>query len=298
MSKSLNIRALQLEVQSLKRENATLLEEKAILDKLIDQLPGPFYIFDKKQRFLRWNRRHVEHSGYSVQECATMMAVDFFAREEHAAVLAEMENILRTGKGTIEATLITKEGKKIPHLYSGTRITLGGEEVLMGFGLDISALKRAESEINDKKITLQQKTNRLEKLNETLRHMLAQREVEKDTIEQSMVSSLKRYVFPYLDELELQNKNDTINVYVDIIRDNIDKLISPVSKKLAGAYLVLTPTEIKVANLICQGQSSKEISKTLNISVSTVEKHRHKIRSKMNISHKKINLQTYLCSLG
>jgi DNA-binding CsgD family transcriptional regulator len=59
----------------------------------------------------------------------------------------------------------------------------------------------------------------------------------------------------------------------------------------------LTPTEVKVADLIRQGQPTKAIAALLNTSPSTVEKHRNKIRKKLGILNKNKNLQTFLNSL-
>jgi DNA-binding CsgD family transcriptional regulator len=55
--------------------------------------------------------------------------------------------------------------------------------------------------------------------------------------------------------------------------------------------------EVKVADFIRQGESTKSIAATLNTSPSTVEKHRNKIRKKFGTLNQKINLQTYLNSL-
>ena len=142
------------------------------------------------------------------------------------------------------------------------------------------------------------RTVSLEKANEALKHLLDQRETEKKAIEQTMVGNLKRFVFPYLDELEgLALANDA-RACVNIVRTNIEQLISPVSKSLSGAYQDLTPTEVKVADLIRQGRSTKTIAVILKTSPSTVEKHRNSIRRKLGILNKKANLQTYLNSLA
>lgn len=135
-------------------------------------------------------------------------------------------------------------------------------------------------------------------VNQALKAMLDQREMEKRSIEQTMVANLKRYVFPYLDELERLKIGSDATSFVRVIRANIEQLIAPVSKHLSGAYLDLTPTEIKVADLIRQNKRTKFIAARLNTSPSTVEKHRNKIRKKLNILHKKVNLTTYLNSLS
>ena len=135
-------------------------------------------------------------------------------------------------------------------------------------------------------------------VNQALKAMIDHRDLEKRTIEQTMVLNLKRYVFPYLEEIERLKMGNDVKSYVSIIRSNIEQLIAPVSKCLSGAYLDLTPAEIKVADLIRQNKRTKFIAESLNTSPSTVEKHRNKIRKKLNILHKKVNLTTYLNSLS
>ena len=166
-----------------------------------------------------------------------------------------------------------------------------------GSNRDITRQKNAELELIRRREELIEKSISQERANEALKALLDQREIEKTSVEQSMVNNLKRYVFPYLDDLEHKNIGNDAMTYVNIVRTNIENLISPVSKRLSGAYLGLTPTEIKVADLIRQGESTKSIAGMLNTSISTVEKHRNKIREKLGILKKKVNLQTYLNSL-
>jgi FixJ family two-component response regulator len=149
----------------------------------------------------------------------------------------------------------------------------------------------------DQQQVLIDKSVSLERTNEALKSLLDQREIEKKAIEQTMVGNLKRFVFPYLDALAQLSMKEEARTYLDIIRTNIDQLISPVSKSLGGAYSDLTPTEVKVADLIRQGQPTKAIAALLNTSPSTVEKHRNKIRKKLGILNKNKNLQTFLNSL-
>jgi len=50
---------------------------------------------------------------------------------------------------TVEATLVTKSGKRIPHIYTALRTMMGDKPVLMGFGIDISEQKKAEQKLRD-----------------------------------------------------------------------------------------------------------------------------------------------------
>jgi len=52
-----------------------------------------------------------------------------------------------------------------------------------------------------------------------------------------------------------------------------------------------------VANLVKEGRTSKEIAELLDISPATVALHRNRIRKKLDVIGKKVNLRTYLVSL-
>jgi DNA-binding CsgD family transcriptional regulator len=55
--------------------------------------------------------------------------------------------------------------------------------------------------------------------------------------------------------------------------------------------------EIRVADLIQQGSSSKEIAALLGLSLRTIESHRKNIRSRLGIANKNENLRAFLLSL-
>ena len=135
-------------------------------------------------------------------------------------------------------------------------------------------------------------------MNEALTSMLNHRELEKKAVETSILASLKRLVFPYVEKLENSVLDTEAQTYVNIIKSNLKEVISPFSHTVSIKYQNLTPTEIKVADLIRQGKSSKEIAAFLNVSSSAVSFHRNNIREKMGLLNKKTNLRTYLAALA
>ena len=138
---------LNREISALKCSNEALKAEKKILDEILDSLPGTFYIWDDRPQLIRWNRRHEEITEYSGDDYPNMLPTDFFGKNEHRSIKAAIDKVFTEGEATIDATLVTKSGKKIPHVYTAIRTILGDKPVLMGFGIDISERKKAEQRL-------------------------------------------------------------------------------------------------------------------------------------------------------
>jgi DNA-binding CsgD family transcriptional regulator len=84
---------------------------------------------------------------------------------------------------------------------------------------------------------------------------------------------------------------------LDILESNLNDIVSSFTRKLSSKYLGLSPMEIQVANLVKEGKQTKEIADMLNLSSNTIISHRYKIRSKLGLKNRKINLRTFLQSL-
>ncbi|MEX1348606.1 MAG: PAS domain-containing protein, partial [Desulfobacterales bacterium] len=77
---------LRHEITELKRFNDLLAAEKKILDEILDNLPGTFYIWDDRPQLIRWNKRHDEITEYSADDYVNMVPTDFFDEDEHQKV--------------------------------------------------------------------------------------------------------------------------------------------------------------------------------------------------------------------
>ncbi|HOS97647.1 MAG TPA: helix-turn-helix transcriptional regulator, partial [Deltaproteobacteria bacterium] len=63
---------------------------------------------------------------------------------------------------------------------------------------------------------------------------------------------------------------------------------------LSQQYLNFTPMEMRIADLIKQGKTTKEIAALLKVSPFAVSFHRSNIRKKCGLQNAKRNLRAYL----
>lgn len=162
---------------------------------------------------------------------------------------------------------------------------------------EVGERQQAEQALKKREKELKNKTAQLQELNSALKVLLEKKDEDRIDLEEKMVSNLRELVFPYLAKLNNGKLTDREKAFVNIIESNLKDIMSPFARSLTGNYLGFTPTEIKVANLIKQGKTTKNIAELSNLSPRTIEFHRDNIRTKLGIKNKKINLRTYLLSL-
>lgn len=166
------------------------------------------------------------------------------------------------------------------------------------------AVSRALQEVkerNERKMAveaLELKSRGLEEANTALKVLLHHREEDKTTLEEQVLTNVRKLVLPYLENLKHLHLNENQAAQVKIAEENLKKIVSPFLRNLASNYLELTPREIQVANLVKEGKTTKEMTEILNISATAVDFHRKNLRSKFGIKNKKTNLMAFLSALS
>ncbi|MDX2441575.1 MAG: helix-turn-helix transcriptional regulator, partial [Desulfobacterales bacterium] len=144
---------------------------------------------------------------------------------------------------------------------------------------------------------LKQRATELEETNTALKVLLKRREDDKREIEEKIFANFQLTLSPILYDLEKTLTQDKQQDILKILKSDLKNILSPFSKKLSDKMILLTPTEIHVANLIKLGNANKEIADLLNCSSNTISRHRDNIRKKTGLKNQKINLRSYLLSL-
>lgn len=162
---------------------------------------------------------------------------------------------------------------------------------------NITPIMLAQEQLRRQEKELQQKTEKLEETNIALKVLLEQRQRDREQMEERIVANIRELAVPSLEKLQQSSLNQRQQTLVDIVRIHLDDVVSPFLNRLSTVNLLLTPQEIEVATLVRQGKSSQEIADVLGISLATISFHRKRLRHKLGLSKKGINLRTYLLSL-
>ena len=162
---------------------------------------------------------------------------------------------------------------------------------------NITPLKLAEQKVRQREEELKQKSLHLEETNTALRVLLRQRDEDLKELETTFFQNLKRSILPYIDQLKNTPQKTAGIALINLIQSGLEEIASPFLRHISNAETVLTSQEIKIASLIKQDKSSKEIADIFNLSMTTVNFHRRNLRDKFGLKHTGTNLSTFLKSL-
>ena len=235
-----------------------------------------------------------------------------------------------------EIHLLAKGGKSVPTLLSLHAFPVNGIPGVSAIVTDISERKKSEEKLkktlddSDRRVrvrteelsklnkdllleneerkqverALKQRENELEigaqRLAETniaLNVLLKKKEEDKAEIEEKVFFNIEQLITPYLVKIKRGGLDEKQKTYISILESNLKEIISPVSHRLSSIHLKLTPSEIRIVNLLKQEKTNKEISQLLNLSQRTIAFHRENIRKKFKIVNKKTNLKSFLQTL-
>ena len=199
---------------------------------------------------------------------------------------------------TRSGTFQRLDGTLIKVEWIASVVAFDGRPALLMVFADITGRRRMENTLRTNQEELAQQSLRLEETNRALKLMLDHRQIEKRAIEANLMAGMKKFVLPYLDKVAAGSLTPEVRTYLDILRSNLDDLLSPMRHQRFVRYADLTPNEVQIAELIRQGRSSKEIAIQLNVSASAIAFHRNNIRRKFGLLKKGTNLRAYLDSLG
>lgn len=274
--------------------NKRLAENEEHLRKLTE---GSFeaIVLHEEGVILDANNQYYEMFGYNQEELAGKDAISLTATPE------SMENIRKQislgDLGPYQVTGVKKDGTKFPMEIRIKLTDYKGHKMRMAVIRDLTELKKGEAALKKRTQELELKTKNLEEINIAMKVLLKKREADKIEIEDNVLTNVKEMIEPYFDKIKETKLDERQKTFLSIIESNMNEIISPFTRKLSLKYLRLTPTEIKIVNMIKHGYTTKKIATIMNISPRTVDTHRTNIRAKIGLENKKANLRSHLLAL-
>jgi len=111
------------DVTDRKRKERELREERDFVEQALNALEDVFYVVGTDGTLRRWNDRLEAVTGYTADELAGADVTDLFPESEHGTVTRAIDETLRTGETTVRAAFETADGERVPHEFTGARLT-------------------------------------------------------------------------------------------------------------------------------------------------------------------------------
>ena len=230
------------DVSHQRQVQEAIAREKKFSDSMMDSMPGIIYFYDQTGKFLRWNQNFMDVSGYSADEIARMHPLDFFSEGEKPLLRERISHVFTAGEASVEAAFLTKDGRLVPYLFTGRRVSFDGADFLVGVGIDISDRKAGELELSRYAGRLQAMSRQLLNVQEGERRRLG-RELH-DTVAQELTA-----VNVNLNIMRSRLAPDARDAVGDRL-DDTEALVEQASRNLREVMVELRPPGLEELGLV------------------------------------------------
>jgi len=257
-------------------------------------------VVDDEQDICVMLTKFLRSSGYSCESTTDpAKALELLKRSDFHLVISDIKmpdinglqllsEILKIDPG-IDTIMMT--GHFVVYTYSDIIRAGAADFILKPFQLP-------ELEAKIERIDRERKMQReLREMNITMGVLLQRAEKDKETLSKNVVSNVKELILPFVEKLKNGHFSQEYKAYIEVLETNLSEICSPFLKNLSLQHAHISPMEVQVANLIKAGRSNKEIASILGVSLNTVMTHRYRLRSKLGLKQKKVNLRSFLNSI-
>jgi PAS domain S-box-containing protein len=143
---------------------------------------------------------------------------------------------------------------------------------------------------------LNKERQELEKKHIALKQLIASIKEDKVAYTRQIGETVEQVLLPSLQKIV--NYDGSVNKkYFNILKEHLQELSSSSMGKVIPLLSKLSAREAEICQMIRRNMTSKEIAEMLHVTPGTIQKHREKIRKKLGITNKNINLATFLKNL-
>lgn len=267
-----------------KTEKTALWEGHARFASAFQDVAIGVIVFSTDGRFLEVNPYACKVLGYSERELLSKTFNDLTHPDDREISMRTDQEIIDgvIPAGRVEKRYFTKNKSEIWVISSSVlvRDEKGVPMYFISHIQDITERKKAEENLRE--------------VNTALKVLLDHREQEKIQQARDMLANLDKLAMPYLDRLLDSRMTEEQKALLEIIKTNLTEVAAPFAERLSSIQTRLTPAELEVADMLRHGKTTDEIASILNVSPSAISFHRKRIRKKLGLTNKKVNLKSYL----
>lgn len=127
---------------------AALRDEKIFSEKVINNLPGVFYMLDANGRMVHWNRNFMTVFGLTEEQLRTGDVLQNTLPEDQHIARAAIERIYqKQGYQEVEIRQRVADGQVRRYFANGQYVEIAGKTYLIGTGVDITDRRDMEQEV-------------------------------------------------------------------------------------------------------------------------------------------------------
>jgi PAS domain S-box-containing protein len=295
------IRGYLFDNTAAKRAEQALREAEARYRGLIEFLPDAVVVSDGEERIVFANPAAARLMGASGPDALVGQSLfDLFHPSSHATLRTRSQAALAEGlPGPPERRRAVRFDHTVLHVETAvTPMRFDGQPCVLRVNRDVTARVQAEEALlqKDREISLQ--LGKIEKLNAALTTLLEHREHESQRHLAGLHATLEQLVLAHVENLKGTSLTGDQRVLVEVIEANVCNVATSFVRQLDAWKLQLTPTEVQVADLVRLGKRTKEIAGLLHVSPSAIAFHRNKLRAKLGLAGRPINLVSYLRTMA
>jgi PAS domain S-box-containing protein len=296
------------DITEQKQAEEALISSEEKFRQLFNAVTDAVTLFDANtNQFVDVNKAATELYGYTKEMFLNLKYKDITAKPESSDI-----TIRQTLDGTFTKIPVRyhkkMDGTIFPAEISAGAFQIEDRTLLCGVVRDITKRKKAEealrkahdaleSQVEERTLQLREAKERLEKVNTGLQVLIEHRQEEIKRLQKNIIENVNKLIMPYLEKLDKGKMGARNEAYLEIVIEGLKELLSPFASTLSSKEVILSPTEIRVADLIRLGKTSKEIAALMHVSVNAITVHRYNMRRKLGLLNKKVNLRSYLQSL-
>ena len=271
-----------------KRFEEALRESRERFRKAFEHAALGIIIFDTSGRFLEANSFFCNLLGYTETDLINLGLEEITHPDDREITRKRIKQALAGEIQYIwmEKRYLSRKGEEIWAYVSSSLVRKpdGSPLYFISHIQDISEIKRSRE--------------LLEETNTALKVVMDHRLQDRMDSEKNLLATMEKFAFPYIERLNATPLDHEQRAYVELLHGNLKEFASPFANRLSSLKDRLTPTELQVTDLIRRGNTSKEISSLLHMSVAAVYFHRNNIRKKLGLINEKTNLRSFLLDLS